>query len=1330
MAKKTMKTSKERLIVVIGMHRSGTSCITRGLEVLGVGLGNNLMPAAPGDNEKGFFEDIDFNQLNIELLGHLGHDWDTLHPVSASELESELVTQFKNRAITLVHEKLNRTPVLGLKDPRATRLLPFWESVFKDCDLDASYILAIRNPVSVFESLRKRNGFSSLKSTYLWLEHIIPTIPLLQKRNTVIVEYENVLANPKKELTRMAEFLELAKPDSKKLAKYENEFLDLNLQHQKFIDLSGLEFEINLVKSAYDLLHLLSSKETQASAGQVSRKLSSLQKAFDLITPQLSLEARRETQSKINDLKNSNSLGLSKIENLGQFSKELKNKLSIQQQEFSSLQKVLIERSEWASSLNIELEKFQLLLKAQQKETRDANRWGKSLDKQLKDRTKWAKNLELELKTTRKEFELLQGDFLEKLDWANSLNTELEKTNILLVGEQRETQNALRWGTNLNEQLDRRTEWAQKLESEIETNRQQFERLEKGFNERTDWAQKLESEIETNRQQFERLEKGFNERTDWAIALDKELENSKSLVASEQREKGIIIQRARELESAQEEAKRNLAELALSLDSALLEKQFLLTSKNQEIENLHQLALENDQQFQLTLDQYTQALVDLKSSTSWRFTWPIRATKERLSRAVKFIKVNVLGFPRGLPIGAKTKAHLQTILYTRNFLSTTQAYELWKSRWDYLLGDDNWETLPALSKSPRVSIIIPVYGQLEYTLQCLRSIFLAPESCQHEIILVDDCSPDDSYETLLKLSGVRLYRNNENLGFIRTCNYGASLARGELLLFLNNDTEVSPNWLDSIISIFDSRDDAGVVGSKLVYPNGRLQEAGGILWSDGSAWNFGHSQDPDSPAFNYVKEVDYCSGASFAMPSTLFKELGGFDENYLPAYCEDSDLCMKVRAAGYKVYFQPFSRIKHFEGISNGTDITHSIKAYQVDNQKKLHERWRSVWNEENFRSAEHVFLARERSKNKSLILVIDQFVPQSDKNIHSKMMSRFIDAFQENDLIVKFWPADLQYDPVDTKRLQEKGIETFYGDEYADFGDWCKNHLGYFDYIFLGHSSTAEAKLSTLLVSKRAETQLIFYDPERRQLSAEYPKINEPQDQYIWENMDLSLFSSRDEAEYVGRLNGNGSTSSIQPYCFDNFPPSASLVPGNREGILYRANFEDPGNSGSSTWLIREIMPRVWDKLPDAKLYLVSDTLPEQVRSQASSRLEIVEGITQEELSKYYSSCKIAVAPIQKGSGLKYQVIESLANGIPLVTTPVGAQGVNDPARFVCVTDEIDKFVDSMILLYESDELWNEYSHSSLEYAMENFSRKSLAIGWQNIFQDLAQSGELKNTG
>ncbi|MBQ74744.1 MAG: hypothetical protein CMQ20_06930, partial [Gammaproteobacteria bacterium] len=512
MAKKTMKTSKERLIVVIGMHRSGTSCITRGLEVLGVGLGNNLMPAAPGDNEKGFFEDIDFNQLNIELLGHLGHDWDTLHPVSASELESELVTQFKNRAITLVHEKLNRTPVLGLKDPRATRLLPFWESVFKDCDLDASYILAIRNPVSVFESLRKRNGFSSLKSTYLWLEHIIPTIPLLQKRNTVIVEYENVLANPKKELTRMAEFLELAKPDSKKLAKYENEFLDLNLQHQKFIDLSGLEFEINLVKSAYDLLHLLSSKETQASAGQVSRKLSSLQKAFDLITPQLSLEARRETQSKINDLKNSNSLGLSKIENLGQFSKELKNKLSIQQQEFSSLQKVLIERSEWASSLNIELEKFQLLLKAQQKETRDANRWGKSLDKQLKDRTKWAKNLELELKTTRKEFELLQGDFLEKLDWANSLNTELEKTNILLVGEQRETQNALRWGTNLNEQLDRRTEWAQKLESEIETNRQQFERLEKGFNERTDWAQKLESEIETNRQQFERLEKGFNER--------------------------------------------------------------------------------------------------------------------------------------------------------------------------------------------------------------------------------------------------------------------------------------------------------------------------------------------------------------------------------------------------------------------------------------------------------------------------------------------------------------------------------------------------------------------------------------------------------------------------------------------------------------------------------------------------------------------------------------------------------------------------------------------------------------------------------------------------
>ena len=247
---------------------------------------------------------------------------------------------------------------------------------------------------------------------------------------------------------------------------------------------------------------------------------------------------------------------------------------------------------------------------------------------------------------------------------------------------------------------------------------------------------------------------------------------------------------------------------------------------------------------------------------------------------------------------------------------------------------------------PTASIIIPAYNQALYTERCLEQLGKTlPKNFSGEVVIVDDASSDETPALLDRWSDqdfqIQVLRNPKNSGFVASCNRGAAAANGDVLVFLNNDTLPQPGWLQPLLKTLRDEPAAGAVSGKLLYPDGRLQEAGGVVFSDGSAWNFGRNEPAGAPLFNFLREVDYGSGALLATWRDLFTDLGGFDTRFEPAYYEDTDYCFAVRSKGYRVYYQPASVVIHVEGASAGTDVNTGMKRYQEVNRIKFVEKWR-----------------------------------------------------------------------------------------------------------------------------------------------------------------------------------------------------------------------------------------------------------------------------------------------------------------------------------------------------------------------------------------------------
>lgn len=614
--------------------------------------------------------------------------------------------------------------------------------------------------------------------------------------------------------------------------------------------------------------------------------------------------------------------------------------------------------------------------------------------------------------------------------------------------------------------------------------------------------------------------------------------------------------------------------------------------------------------------------------------------------------------------------------------------------------------------APAASIVIPVHNQLAHTLRCLRALSQRPPRTPFEVIVVDDGSSDGTQAALAALPGLRYLRRAVNGGFIAACNDGAAAARGTILVFLNNDTIPQPGWLDALVDTFDRDPQAGIVGARLLYPDGRLQEAGATVFDDGSAESRGRFDDPDQPAYGFATEVDYVSGAALAIPADLFREVGGFDLRYAPAYYEDTDLAFAARARGRRVLYQPASTVVHLEGATAGTDIASGTKAYQVRNRGRFAEKWRdALRGQPRPGTVRGPALARSGQRQ---VLVIDALTPSPDRDSGSLRLVNLMRLLREDGAHVVFLPANRAHAGEDTLRLQRMGVETWHAPHARRAPAWLAEHGHRFDTVLVCRHYVARDFLP--LLRRHAPQARIVFDTVdlhylREQRGAELagdPALlraagrTRALELDVIARADTTLVVSETERELLAR-DAPGARVEVLSNLHQLAGPGLPFA--QRQDLVFVGGFRHPPNVDAVRWFADEVFPRVRARLPEVRFHCIGGHVPAAIAELARCDGVLVHGHLPD-IDGYMDGARVALAPLRYGAGVKGKVNMSMAHGQPVVATPCAVEGMHlRDGVDVLVAGDAGDFADAVVRAYTDEALWQQLAANGRDNVARHFS-------------------------
>jgi GT2 family glycosyltransferase/glycosyltransferase involved in cell wall biosynthesis/SAM-dependent methyltransferase len=606
-------------------------------------------------------------------------------------------------------------------------------------------------------------------------------------------------------------------------------------------------------------------------------------------------------------------------------------------------------------------------------------------------------------------------------------------------------------------------------------------------------------------------------------------------------------------------------------------------------------------------------------------------------------------------------------------------------------------SFPAYER-PLASLVVTAHRGAEVTAACLRSIAERTEGPAFEVIVVDDAADADNARLWEAVEGAQVLVNDPGIGYLHSVNRGAAAARGRYVVLMNNDIEVRSGWLRALIRCAESAPDVGAVAAKLIYPGGTIQEAGGIIFRDGSGWNFGNGGDPSFHEFNYVREIDYGSAACLLVRADAWAELGGYDERFAPMYYEDVDLCFALRAEGLRVMYEPTAEVVHHEGATAGTDVSSGGKRYQELNRPKLVDKWGTELARDQLRpSSANVRRGSNRGPGPH-VLVIDHRVPMPDQDAGSLRMLRLIETLLSLGCRVTFAPDDMcRHEPY-TSILQSLGVDVLYGEtsiagEIAILGDDLALAIVSRPYVAARYTHCLREHAPRATIAY--DTVDLHYVRERRR--AELGEVHAEAKSETMRHLELGLVRGSDVTIVVSdeerdqlEAEAPGSRVVVVPVVNDIVERVPPL--DRRSGVLFVGGFEHPPNVDAALQLVRKVMPLVWQRLGDVPVVIAGSKPTPEIEALASSNVEVTGWV--EDLRPLIDGARLLAAPLRFGAGMKGKITQSLGAGLPVVTTPTGAEGLGvEDGRELLIADDAAGLAERIVQLHMDDELWRRLS-------------------------------------